>query len=223
MSQGIDSTRLRWAPVLAGLLLAWGLPELGLPTMLFPGTELAARVGRELIWWALGVIVLLWVTRGEKQPLSSINLRKPGFGTLGWGLMFVIPMIASVVLSYALIFPALGLHQNMATTPSLIEVPMWLQTATMIRAGVVEEILYRGYPIERITALTGRRWLAAGLAAIAFIAAHIGAWGYPQLIVVTFGAAIITCLYLWRRDLVACMVAHALTDIIGFALARAQT
>ncbi|MGI4878224.1 MAG: CPBP family intramembrane glutamic endopeptidase [Janthinobacterium lividum] len=208
---------------LAGLLLAWGLPVSGLPSMLFSGVDLAARTGRELTWWAFGLVMLLWIARVERLPLSSIGLRRPTLGSFGWGLLFVVPMIASVMVSYAVIFPALGLHQNMAATRSLIAVPLWLQTATMLRAGVVEEILYRGYPIERLTALTGRRWLAALLSASVFIVAHIGAWGYAQLVVVTFGAAILTGLYLWRRDLPACMIAHALTDIIGFALARAQT
>jgi membrane protease YdiL (CAAX protease family) len=216
----LASSRALWVP-LAGLLLAWGLPQSDIAAMLSPGAGLSARVGRELTWWAFGLIMLLWIKRVERLPLSSIGLRRPTLGTLGFGLLFVIPMMASVMLSYAVIFPALGLHQNMTTTRSLIAVPLWLQTATMIRAGVVEEILYRGYPIERITALTGRRWLAALLSAVVFILAHIGAWGYAQLVVVFFGAAILTALYLWRRDLPACMIAHVLTDIIGFALARA--
>jgi membrane protease YdiL (CAAX protease family) len=205
---------------IAGLVLAWGLPELGLLSWLSPGDALGARLGREAIWWAFGAIVLIWVIRVERLPLSSIGLKRPTPGTFGWGLVFVVPMIASVMLSYAIIFPALGLHQNMATTRSLIAVPLWLQTATMIRAGVVEEILYRGYPIERLTTLTGRRWIAALLSAAAFVVVHIAAWGYAQLIVVAFGAVILTGLYLWRRDLPACMIAHALTDIIGFSLAR---
>ena len=208
---------------IAGLALAWGLPELQLPARLFPGPSLAAHVAREGVWWALGCVLLLWVARIERSPLSSLGLREPTIATIGWGVAFVAPAMASVMLSYAVLFPMLGLHQNMETTRSLVTVPLWLQTATMVRAGVVEEILYRGYPIERLTFLTGRRWLAATLSILVFTASHISTWGYAQLIVVAFGAVLLTALYLWRRDLPACMIAHALTAIIGFALARAQS
>lgn len=204
----------------AGLILVWGLPALGLPARLFPGAMLAAHLGREAMWWAFGAVALLWVGLIERKPLTSIGLRRPTLGTCGWGLLFVVPMIASVMLSYAVIFPALGLHQNMATTRSLVMVPLWLQTATTLRAGVVEEILCRGYPIERLTTLTGRRWIGAVLSVGIFIAAHVAGWGYAQLIVVAFGGALLTGLYLWRQDLPCCMIAHAVTDMIGLGLAR---
>jgi len=56
----------------------------------------------------------------------------------------------------------------------------------------------------------------------AFVAAHIG-WGLSQFVVVAFGGVLLTVLYLWNRDLPACMSAHALTDLVGFALARSHS
>lgn len=111
---------------------------------------------------------------------------------------------------------------NMSAVRGITHVPLWLQTATMVRAGIVEEIIFRGYAIERLAALIGSRTIAAIGSAAAFIAVHIGSWGYAQLIVVAFGALILTLLYLWRRDLGSNMVARFLTDFIGFMLARLQ-
>jgi uncharacterized protein len=213
--------RLVWL-ALAGLALAWGLPEIGLGDRLFRGDALGLRLAREAAWWLYGAIILVWVIRVERLPLASIGLRRPTLGTFGWGAGFFLLMIASVMLSFAVIIPALGMHQDMATTHSLIAVPLWLQCATMVRAGVCEEILFRGYPIERIGWLAGRRWVGALVSLAAFFAAHIG-WGLSQFVVVAFGGALLTILYLWRRDLPACMIAHALTDLVGFALARAQS
>jgi membrane protease YdiL (CAAX protease family) len=221
MSTGVRDRRAIWL-ALAGLVLAWGMPEARLPSLIAPGDALGARLAREALWWGFGAIMLLWVTQVERRPLASIGLGRPRWSTLGWGLAFVVPMIASVMLSYAVILPALGLHQDMATTRSIIAVPLWLQCATMVRAGVVEEILYRGYPIERLQGLAGRVWPAAIVSALAFVAAHWG-WAPSQLVVVAFGAAIMTSLYVWRRDLPACMIAHMLTDLVGFGLARAQS
>ena len=206
-----------------GLLIAWGLPLTGLADVVPSNPILSASLARELVWWMIGLIVLAWVLVVERQPLASIGLRRPTIGTFLWGIIFVLPLMASVMLCFAVILPLLGFQQDMATTRSIVAVPLWLQTATMLRAGVVEEILYRGFPIERITLLTGKRWLAAVLSGAVFIAVHAGGWAPSQLIVVTFGTVILTGLYLWRRDLVSCMIAHALTDIIGFALARAYS
>ena len=211
-------------PILSvlGLVLALGLAALPLGRWWSPGDGLGERLGREAIWWILGAGVLLWVVRLERLPLASIGLRPPTFRSALWGIAAAILMMATVMLSYAVIFPMLGLKMNMAAVGSITHVPLWLQTATMVRAGVVEEIVFRGYAIERIEALTGRRWLAGLVSAALFIAVHISGWGYAQLIVVAFGALILTILYLWRRDLASNMLAHFLTDFVGFMLARLQ-
>jgi len=205
-----------------GLLLCFGLPELGIGAAIAPGDGLAARLIREAVWWGFGAIMLVWVMRVEHRPLGSIGLRAPRWSSIGWGVGAGILMLATVMLSYAVIIPALGLQMNHQATRTLIAVPLWLQTMMVVRAGVVEEILYRGYPIERIEWLTGRRWIAATVSAAVFILVHLAYWGAAQLIVVAFGAVILTGLYLWRRDLPANMIAHFLTDFVGFMLARMQ-
>lgn len=214
--------RRRLAPLaIVGLVLAFGLPELGLPKLLFGDTSIGARIGREIVWVAFGALLLLWVTQIERLPLASIGLKRPSKGTLGWGLAATVALIATVMLTFAVIAPALGLHQNMKQTAAIVQVPMWLLILTPIVAGVTEEILYRGYAIERIEFLTGNRWIAAVVSGAAFLLAH-WSWGPTQLILVAFATVILVGLYLWRRDLVCVMIAHVLADLIGFALARAQ-
>ncbi|UVO50776.1 CPBP family intramembrane metalloprotease [Sphingomonas sp. SUN019] len=209
--------RRRLIPLaIIGLILAFGLPELGL-AKLFPDP----RVGREIVWIAFGVLILLWVTKVERLPLTSIGLRRPTWGTFGWGLAATVVLMATVMLTFALIVPALGLEQNIATTGAIVQVPLWLLVATPIVAGVTEELVYRGYAIERLELLTGRPWLAGLIGGIMFVLVH-WSWGSAQLILVAFATAILVPLYLWRRDLPCVMIAHILTDLIGFALARAQ-
>lgn len=219
----MKSAQRRWLAPLAivGLLLAFGLPKLGLPKLLFADTPLGARIGREIVWIAFAALMLLWVTRVERLPLSSIGVVLPRWGTLGWGLVATAVLMASVMLTFAVIAPALGLRQNMAATAGIVQVPLWLLLTTPIVAGVTEEILYRGYAVERLAFLTGRRWLGGLVAGAAFLIAH-WSWGGAQMILVAFATLILTGLYLWRRDLLCCMLAHALTDLIGFALARVQ-
>ena len=204
-----------------GLLLAFGLPELGLVKRLFDGTAIGPRVGREIVWVGLGAMMLLWVMLVERLPLASIGLVRPTWRTIAWGLAGAVALMATAVLSFSVIVPALGWQQNMKMTASIVEVPLALVITTAIVAGVTEEILYRGYAIERLSFLLGHRWLAGLLAGAAFLLGH-AAWGGAQMIVVAFGTVIFVGLYLWRRDLPCLMIAHILADGIGFLLARAQ-
>ena len=201
-----------------GVLFVLIVPEIPLPA----GGGVAARLAKEAWWVALGAAVLLWVTRVERRPLGSIGLRRPTRRTVVHAALLAIVLMASVMLSYAVIIPAMGLTMNQAATSKIVALPAWLQLALFLRAGIVEEILYRGYPIERLAELTGSRWIAGLLPGAAFIAAHFAYWGAAQLVVVTFATVILSLYYLWKRDLVACMIAHAVTDAIGFALANAQ-
>jgi membrane protease YdiL (CAAX protease family) len=217
------SARGRAALLFAGgLVIAIGLPQLGIATAVFPGDGVGARFGRELAWLAIGILLLLWIRFAEKAPLSSIGLRRPTAGTLLWGIAGAAAMIASFMLCYAVIFPLFGLEIDQARTGSIIHNPYWLQLVIFACAGLVEEIIYRGYLIERIAALTGSVWLAFLLSAVAFTLVHLASWAPSQLIVVAFGAAILGLLYVWKRDLILVMIAHFLADLVGFALAALQ-
>ena len=220
MSDAPDRRRLA-ALAVVGLILAFGLPELGLNRLLFTGTAIGPRIGREIVWIGFAAIILLWVTQAERLPLSSIGLRRPTWGTLGWALIATVLLMATAMLSFAVIAPALGFRQNMAATAGVVQVPIALMLVTALVAGVAEEILYRGYAIERLASLTGNRIVAGVIAGAAFLLVH-ASWGGAQLIVVAFGTIVLVGFYLWRRDLPCVMIAHVLADAIGFSLARAQ-
>jgi membrane protease YdiL (CAAX protease family) len=83
---------------------------------------------------------------------------------------------------------------------------------------VVEEILFRGYMIEKIRQLTGSAVLAVAVSVLTFTGAHYAGWGVVQLIPVFGAGVILALLYMWRRDLPSNMLAHFLTDGAGFLL-----
>jgi membrane protease YdiL (CAAX protease family) len=203
---------------LIGVALVLIVPEIPLPA----GGGVGLRLAKEAWWVSLGVAILLWVTLVERRPLSSIGLKPPAVATFGWAAVMFVLLMASVMLSYALILPAMGLSMNQAATAKIVALPGWLQFLMFLRAGVVEEILYRGYPIERIEQLTGSKGVAVLLPGLAFVGAHFFYWGGGQLVVVAFATVILSVFYLWKRDLVSCMIAHAATDMVGFALANSQ-
>lgn len=211
-----------WLLTLGGLLIAYGLPQMGLFHWLAPESDIGARLVREAIWWAMAALLIAYVVFVEQKPLLSIGLRPPTRATYLYGVLAAVVLFASVVLCYSVLFPLLGLKMNQQAVGQITANPLWLQVMIVARAGVVEEILYRGYPIERIEELSGSKWLAAGVSAVVFTLVHLSFWGGAQLLVVGFGAVILALFYLWRRDLVANMLAHFLVDLVGFLAAGAH-
>lgn len=207
---------------LVGLVLVLAIPETGFRSMLFPGDAVGSQLGRTLVWIGFGIAILLWVIGAERLPLASIGLKRPTAGTLGWGLALALALIASFMVCYALVLPMLGMKPDYAGASRILANPLWLQLLIFAAAGFVEEIIYRGYLIERVEWLSGSKWVAFALSVIAFTVTHMSSWAVSQLIVVAVGAVIMGLAYLWKRDLIMVMIAHGLADATGFALAALQ-
>ena len=94
--------------------------------------------------------------------------------------------------------------------------PLWFRILLVTRAAVFEEAYYRGFAIERLAEITGFRWLAGLISLAGFTFAHLSYWGWSHLIIAAFGGAVLTGLYLFRRDLGANMIAHFVTDGVAF-------
>ena len=101
----------------------------------------------------------------------------------------------------------------------VLGLPIWLQLAVALSAGFAEEVLFRGYAVERLTELTGRRWAGAAIPIIIFGAAHIPFWGLAHGLVAGMTGLWLTLLYLWRRNLWSNITAHALLDASVFIAA----
>ena len=205
-------TRSRWHVTLTVLIL------LQLPwPRLIPGEDISAQAMRELVLWLMATLLLLYVLRVERRPLQSIGLRTPDWRTLIWGVGGAAAMVAGMALIYLVVFPAMGVAEE-EQLGELQSLPLWFRVGLVTRAAVFEELYYRGFAIERITELTGRRWVAALASLLLFTLAHLGYWGWAHLLVAGFGGLVLTVLYLLRRDLGAAMLAHWLTDAVGFLL-----
>src|SRR5438874_7639097 len=94
---------------------------------------------------------------------------------------------------------------------------LWLITLIVLRAGVVEELFYRGYAIERLQAVGRKPAWAAGIPLVIFALGHWTGGAANILIALVLGA-ILSAFYLWRRDLVANMIGHGTVDFIANVL-----
>ncbi|MBV7539151.1 CPBP family intramembrane metalloprotease [Duganella sp. sic0402] len=201
---------------IAGLLLAMGLTSLfaflkrGRPGPIEPRSHLLKAWGGCL---AVLAVLLLW----EQRTLASIGIVWGNY--LAWLIGAALGM---TILSTSVISVIQASKGGKAAVPAdseaglmrLLATPAWFRWAVVITAGVTEEIMFRGYPIERLYELTGSLWIAALVPLTVFTLAHLGGWSWGHLIGVMFGGSLLTGLYLWQRDLVACMIAHVLIDAL---------
>jgi membrane protease YdiL (CAAX protease family) len=203
---------------LVGLLLTLGFPTLPISEWENEFANVRHLVGYEIIWWALVGLVLLYVRLVERRPLTSIGFRVPGIR----GVLIAIPagvvMLTGLAAIYYVLFPALHLSEGQQMN-QLIATPFWWRFISVIRAAVGEEVLFRGYAIERLQELTGSRTVAAVLSCAVFSLAHVGPWGWSHLLIAGFGGVMLTALYLWRRNLWVNIVAHFIVDCVAVLLA----
>jgi membrane protease YdiL (CAAX protease family) len=175
-------------------------------------------LGNEAIYWLLVAATLAYVVLIEKRALSSIGWRKPKIADVLIGLAFAVAIVVGLAALYLAVFPALHLDETQALD-ALSAAPTWWLAISVVRAGVSEEVLFRGYPIERLKELTGSNAIAVVLPLVLFSLAHVGPWGWTHLIVAGFGGAMFTVLYMWRRNLWVNIVAHVLVDAVGMLAA----
>ena len=182
---------------------AFGERFLGLP----------ALVSHDLFWWSMFFAVLLYVGVVERRPLSSIGLKRPSWKTLAFGIggAFVLFEFMPVVF-YASQLLHLPLQQNSGTAKVLASAPYWHRLLIVLRASLAEEVVFRGFAMERIEELTGSRIAGFLLPLAVFIAAHAAGWGWLVLLGVGVAGTVLGLLYLWRRDLGANMIAHFIID-----------
>lgn len=207
-SSSLPSTRRRgplpWLVVGTGLALAYApmwLPRLsramGLDTGLTGPTS-------SIAWNTLAVAALLtYVLVVERRPLSSLGLVRPHPQHLEWAMyLFGIAMTWQWAV---LTFWAPPTDDGTATIAAQ---PVVAVLGLIVSAAVCEEILCRGYPIERLSELTGRRWIAFALTVPLFVAPHVVFFGLPWLWTAGAGTVAIYVLYAISRNLPACMLLH---------------
>lgn len=171
--------------------------------------SLSTECWLQLILCALAVLVVFIVIGPERRSLRSIGLRVPSRETVVTGLALFVVTFVLLPFVTAPLGHALGRARVDAGVARIRAWPIWFRLVVSFTSGPVEETLYRGYLIERLLALTDRRWLTAAGAILAFGAAHVPAWGTGFAMTVDLPAGVLLVGgYLWRRDLIANMLAH---------------
>jgi CAAX protease family protein len=178
--------------------------------LILPGVTVKTTSIREALIFASAGFLLLLVGRWEKLPLRSIGIgTSPWWKSILWGLVTAV-LCAGLGL---VLIVATG-YGNGPASAAFAKLPLWLITIVVTRAGIVEELFYRGYAIERLQSVGMSKWMAAAIPLIIF---SVGHWtgGAANILIALVLGGVLTGFYLWRRDLVANMFAHFLVDFVA--------
>jgi membrane protease YdiL (CAAX protease family) len=169
-------------------------------------------IGREIGVFLMAA-VLLWIVKAQEQlPLSSIGVQFDRLArSLTRGLALGVVLLVVTVGLY-LLLPKVGLHVG-DSKRSLFQPSLWVVALVALRAGIVEELFYRGFAIERLKSLSASSWVASLVPLVAFAAAHYRQ-GPGGIVAAAILGGLLTVFYLKFRDLVANMTAHFLVDFV---------
>jgi len=170
----------------------------------------------------IGSVLVLGIVIGlERKPLSSVGLRRPTLSDLGLGLaLFVAVLIAEGLTRLPLWFFFPNTLANVAShqLSSFMRIPAGLGVMLAAAGATSEEIAARGFAIDRIRIVTGRLALAVVIALALDLAEHIPFWGWRYAILIAPMQLLFVLMYLWRKDIMACIIGHFLVDAMPFLM-----
>ncbi len=222
MENQVETTTLRPKLALLAVIIGLATPVIQQALRPFIEANITYPVNRFVslwvFWIAVGIALFVSV-KLEGLSLSTFGITK-NTRSLRYRLIeligaLIIGLILSVVLYLFSNFVRdfLNAPQSAAFNPENI-LPFWVMFSAWITASFAEEFLFRAYPIERLTIMTGNKWLSAGISIGAFIILHLFGWDWIHVFTFVLPASIlITAIYLWRRSLWFVMVIHAVLNL----------
>jgi membrane protease YdiL (CAAX protease family) len=207
------ATTTRWT--LVGLAIA--LLAMPLVLWLFTALQLplttANVVLRELGLFALAGVLLFVIRRKEHLGWDSVGLHRPATrDTLLWVVITLLGIVLAGAMAYGVI-KLFDLPVGSPDSTAYQALPTWAILLVILRAGFVEELFYRGYAIERFVSLTGSRILAAGVPLLLFAVFHYRQ-GWAGITIALLTGAVLTGVYVYKRNLWVTITTHFLGDFI---------
>lgn len=125
------------------------------------------------------VASVLWIVfRYERQSLSSIGVQPLRWQSVIWGFSLAAFFIFLFAPAADWMLGRLQLGSFDIGIAKHSGLPVWYLIIAVVVGGVGEEILYRGYAVERIAMLTGSYWIGGAVSVLIFGIAHVSMWGW---------------------------------------------
>ena len=200
--------------VVGFLLIEFLARDLILPQ---PPRDINVRVSLSIEWAMFFVLILYWVPRVERNDMASVGVTSFRLRHLVVGIgAYIVAFVPISLTSYVL--STFGLPTLRSLQPTLRGYQVVTLIGLFLTGPVLEEFLYRGYLIERLTSLLGRRWLAGLVSWLAFTVVHLRFVGLVPMIEIGVMSAVLVLLYFREQSLWPCVVLHALNSAFAYLI-----
>jgi membrane protease YdiL (CAAX protease family) len=179
-------------------------------------TQVWIALGGE--WLALLLLLAVWLPRIERLGPASIGVTRFRWSYVWMAAGAYVATFVALA-GVELLQQAFGQETIRALQPTLATYPWQLLIALFVTGTFLEEVVYRGYLIERLILLTGSRWLAGLVSWAAFTLVHLRFFGLGPTVDVAVLSAVLVLLYMRTRSLWPAIVFHGINDAFGFLLA----
>jgi len=163
--------------------------------------------------WLLAFIV---IRRLKRQDLSLKEFIAPKKKTRIFPAILVFVSLNALFTAYMVLALTYGRIQPWRNLNAFKLV--YFVAAHPLTAGFVEELIWRGYFVEKLLKMGNSEWRSIIFSSISFAFIH-GFWLVDKLAVTFLFGIIAGAYYVRERNLVVLMVTHITLDIVAFALA----
>lgn len=212
--------------IISGIILSLSLMMLAL---LIPGLaylyikhsytnlEIIFFISRLLLWLCLAVMYF-YSTRIEKQSFLLYDEKKyaAGFYILSIVCLIIILFIQAFLL--AIILKLTGLYsdknEKFIQLLHVFNGNKSLMIFTVLTAGIMEELMFRGYLLSRLEVIFKNKSLAIIISSVLFGLIHFGYGTLQNIIVPIFIGALFALYYSRYKNILVLIIAHFLYDLI---------
>jgi membrane protease YdiL (CAAX protease family) len=211
----IDGVKRFYVLGIAGFLLIEFLAR----NVLLPQSldDLSIWISLLIEWGLFLTLIFFWLPRLEQDRLAAIGVKSFLWRHLVVGAAaYVIAFVPIALASYAL--DSLGLPTLRSLQSTLNSYQPITLVGLFLTGTILEEFLYRGYLIERLTLLYGSPWLAGFVSWLLFTFVHLKFMGLVPLVEIGILAAVLTLVYLRERSVWPCVVCHGLNNAMAYLI-----
>ncbi|WP_158557103.1 CPBP family intramembrane glutamic endopeptidase [Mucilaginibacter conchicola] len=172
----------------------------------------------EAIMWGTATFAILYAFIAERLPLFNDEKKHDANFYLSWILGLFVAGIGANFLAnlicgiFRIPFDAKAQHEVMI----LVTSNNWIMLLCAVTAGVTEEIIFRGYLLEKFHQLFNDDKLAIGLSAALFAFGHSGYHSLRTMVYTFIFGCLLGLHYRHYKSITVLILAHAFFDLVIF-------
>jgi uncharacterized protein len=192
----------------------------GLSLIFKPASLITVSILQAIITILATGFIFAVVLKGEGKSLSSIGFKKPNKDDVLWVFMgFFLGLAVNLIFSF--ITPDfLRPEKDLLMFEFLKQAPFTLGLVFIITSALSEEVLFRGFAVERLTSILKNFKLASLISWFFFFINHLNPWGIKYTLHLAVFSIVFYFVYARRRNIYTTILMHSINNLAAFAMIR---